>query len=127
MPWYKLLSRYHWLVFIICSLGWAFDCMDQHLFTAIRATALTELMTEQQGDQFVKPELNRVNTYATYATFIMIIGWATGGIIFGIIGDKFGRARTMIFTILIYSLLTGLSAFTQSFWDFIVIRFLCGV
>ena len=126
-PWYSEMSKYHWIVFAVCSLGWAFDCMDQHLFTAIRATALTDLMAVEQGGLPVKPDDLTVNTYATYATFIMIIGWATGGIIFGIIGDKFGRARTMIFTILIYSLLTGLSAFTHSFWDFVIIRFFAGV
>ena len=126
-PWYKLLSRYHWLVFIVCSLGWAFDCMDQHLFTAMRSRALTDLMVFHEGDQIVKPTFDTVNYYGGIATCIMMIGWATGGIIFGIIGDKFGRARTMIFTILIYSALTGLSAFTQSFWDFILIRFLCGI
>jgi len=127
IPWYKLLSRYHWLVFVVCSLGWAFDCMDQHLFTAMRATALTDLMVTHDGDQIVKLPINVVNKYAAYATCVMMIGWATGGIIFGIIGDKFGRARTMIFTILIYSLLTGLSAFTQSFWDFMIIRFFAGI
>jgi len=119
-PWYKLLSRYHWLVFIVCSLGWAFDCMDQHLFTYSRAKAIGELMD-------IDSTSDVASRYAGLATSIMIIGWATGGIIFGVIGDKFGRARTMVFTILIYSLLTGLSAFAVSIWDFMLIRFLAGL
>ncbi|MCL2347586.1 MAG: MFS transporter, partial [Planctomycetaceae bacterium] len=118
-PWYRLLSKYHWFVFLVCSLGWAFDCMDQHLFTAMRKPALTDLMPGISAD--------KLDFNVGLATCVMMIGWATGGIIFGVIGDKFGRARTMIFTILIYSLLTGLSAFTQSFWDFMIIRFLAGV
>ncbi len=126
-PWYKFLNRYHWIVFFICSLGWAFDCMDQHLFTAIRSRALTDLMTTMDGDKLVPPSPQKASIYATYATFVMMIGWATGGIIFGIIGDKYGRAKTMIYTILIYSLLTGISAFTHSVWDFMIIRFLAGV
>jgi MFS family permease len=119
-PWYKLLSRYHWLVFIVCSLGWAFDCMDQHLFTYSRAKAIGDLMSIDSAS-------DRASNLAALATSIMIIGWATGGIIFGIIGDKFGRARTMVFTILIYSLLTGWSAFSFTIWDFMVIRFLAGI
>lgn len=114
------MTTYHWIVFVICSLAWAFDCMDQHLFTYARAAAVGDLMQlEQTSDQALK--------YATIATSIMMLGWATGGIIFGIIGDKFGRARTMFFTILIYSVLTGLSAFAVSIWDFMILRFLAGV
>ncbi|MCL2118566.1 MAG: MFS transporter [Planctomycetaceae bacterium] len=119
-PWYQLLSRYHWLVFIVCSLGWAFDCMDQHLFTYSRAKAIGELMS-------IDTASDTASNYAALATSIMIIGWATGGIIFGIIGDKFGRARTMVYTILIYSLLTGLSGFSYTIWDFMLIRFLAGI
>lgn len=119
-PWYRLMNKYHWIVFVVCSLGWAFDCMDQHLFTYVRASAVGELMDlDSASDEAIN--------YGSLATSIMMIGWATGGIIFGIIGDKFGRARTMIFTILIYSILTGISAFSYTIWDFVLIRFLAGI
>jgi MFS family permease len=118
--WYREMTKYHWIVFIICSFAWAFDCMDQHLFTYARAAAVGELMLiDQTSDQALG--------YATLATSIMMIGWATGGIIFGIVGDKFGRARTMFFTILIYSILTGMSAFSYTIWDFMILRFLAGI
>ncbi len=120
LPWYRELNAYHWIVFVVCTLGWAFDCMDQHLFTYVRALAIGDLM----GIPNTSPEATH---YATLATSVMMIGWATGGIIFGIIGDKYGRAKTMIFTILIYSLLTGLSAFSVTIWDFMLIRFLAGL
>ncbi|MDR0336131.1 MAG: MFS transporter [Planctomycetaceae bacterium] len=120
VAWYREMNTYHWIVFVVCSLGWAFDCLDQHLFTYVRASALGELMSlDSASDHAIQ--------YATLATSIMMLGWATGGIIFGIIGDKFGRARTMVFTILIYSLLTGLSAFSVTVWDFMLIRFLAGI
>ena len=120
IPWYREMNTYHWVVFTICSLGWAFDCMDQHLFTYARAAAVSDLMLlDQTSDQTLH--------YATIATSIMMLGWATGGIIFGIVGDKFGRAKTMFFTILIYSILTGLSAFAVSIWDFMILRFLAGI
>ena len=56
-----------------------------------------------------------------------MIGWAIGGIIFGILGDKIGRAKTMILTILIYSAFTGLSALSTGVWDFSLYRFLTGL
>jgi MFS family permease len=119
-PWYREMNTYHWIVFVVCSLGWAFDCLDQHLFTYVRASALGELMSlDSASDLAIR--------YATLATSVMMIGWATGGIIFGVLGDKFGRAKTMVFTILIYSLLTGLSAFSVTIWDFMLIRFLAGI
>jgi len=119
-PWYREMTAYHWIVFVICSLGWAFDCMGQHLFTGTRTMALAELLQlESTSDQTLN--------YAALATSLMMIGWATGGIIFGVIGDKFGRAKTMFYTILIYSLLTGINAFSVTLWDFLLVRFLCGV
>ena len=50
-----------------------------------------------------------------------------GGLIFGVLGDKIGRVKTMAITILLYSLFTGLSAFSQSIWDFAAYRFLTGL
>src|SRR6202044_252986 len=55
------------------------------------------------------------------------IGWGTGGLAFGVLGDRIGRARTMLWTILIYSLFTGLSALSVGFWDFAFYRFLTGL
>ena len=56
-----------------------------------------------------------------------MIGWAIGGLIFGILGDRIGRAKTMLLTILLYSAFTGLSAFSMGFWDFAFYRFLTGL
>ena len=58
---------------------------------------------------------------------IFMIGWATGGVFFGILGDRIGRAKTMMMTILFYSLFTGLSVFSTGVWDFCVYRFLTGL
>ncbi|WP_406700012.1 MFS transporter [Singulisphaera sp. Ch08] len=119
-PWYKLLNRYHWFVFIVAALGWLFDTMDQQLFNLARKPAITELIGAKPGDL-------DIDKYAGYATSIFIIGWAIGGLIFGILGDRIGRAKTMILTILLYSAFTGLSAFATSFADFAFYRFLTGL
>src|SRR5207302_7916304 len=102
------------------SLGWLFDCLDQQLFNLGRTPALTELL----GGSVEKATVDR---YAGYATSIFILGWATGGLFFGILGDRIGRAKTMLLTILLYSLFTGLSSFSVSFYDFSLYRFLTGL
>jgi MFS family permease len=68
-----------------------------------------------------------VEQYSGYATSYFIMGWAIGGLIFGILGDRYGRVKTMVVTILLYSIFTGLSALSQSFWDFTFYRFLTGL
>ncbi len=120
VPWYRLLNGYHWFVFTVCTLGWLFDCLDQQLFNASRKPAMIELLRTDPSDP-------QVDAWATYSTSLLLAGWATGGILFGILGDRIGRARTMIMTILCYSLFTGLTAFAVSVYDFILYRFLCGL
>jgi MFS family permease len=119
-PWYRELTRYHWFVFAVAALGWMFDTMDQQLFNLARRVACTELL----GLPAASPEIDK---WGGYATSIFLIGWATGGIAFGVLGDRIGRARTMLWTILIYSLFTGLSAVSRTVWDFAAFRFLTGL
>ena len=68
-----------------------------------------------------------INEYGSYSISIFLMGWGIGGLIFGVLGDRIGRAKTMMFTILLYSIFTGLSAASTSFWDFAVYRFLTGM
>lgn len=120
LPWYRSLTRYHWFVFVVCSLGWGFDCFDQQLFNLVRNPALGDLMHLDATDA-------RVVAMGGYATSMMLIGWAVGGIFFGIMGDKIGRAKTMILTILVYAVFTGLCGMATSWWDFLLYRFLTGL
>jgi MFS family permease len=119
-PWWHGLTRYHWFVFTVAALGWMADCMDQQLFNVARKAAVTELIDAKPGDI-------RIDDYATYATSMFLMGWAIGGIFFGIMGDRIGRVKTMMLTILVYALFTGLNAFSISFWDFALFRFLSGL
>src|SRR6187401_3877230 len=111
-PWWRLLTRYHWFVLIVAALGWLFDTMDQQLFLLARVPAMRELLVDTSGNA---PDADVVRAYSGYATSIFLIGWATGGLLFGVLGDRIGRAKTMLFTILIYSICTGLSAFSVGF------------
>src|SRR6266699_3432314 len=102
-PWWREMNRYHWFVLVVAALGWLFDCLDQQLFNLARNPAITELL----GPTASKTQND---AYGAYSTSIFIIGWATGGLFFGILGDRIGRARVMMLTILLYSFFTGLSA-----------------
>lgn len=121
--WYGDLDRYHWFVLIVASLGWLFDCLDQQLFILARQPAMRDLLVVRDPDALQAA----VDAGAGYATSIFLLGWASGGLIFGVMGDRVGRAKTMLLTILIYSICTGLSAFSVSFWDFALYRFLTGL
>jgi hypothetical protein len=75
------VTRYHWFVVIIASAGWLFDCMDQRIFILARQSALANLL----GADAAAAE---VALYGGYATTSMILGWATGGIVFGMMSDR---------------------------------------
>lgn len=119
-PWYRELKANHWWVLIIASLGWLFDTMDQRLFVLSRGPAMTALLPAGTS-------VADVTWYSSVATAIFMLGWAIGGFYCGILGDRWGRAKTMMLTILVYSLFTGLSALSTSWWDFTIYRFLTGL
>lgn len=123
-PWYKMLTRYHWFVLTVAALGWLFDTMDQQLFVLARPAAMRSLVAEQEDTALT--DLSRRQA-GDVVTSIFIAGWACGGLFFGMLGDRIGRARTMIITILMYSLFTGLSALSVGVWDFALYRFLTGL
>src|SRR3989440_3518141 len=89
-PWWREMTRYHWFVFLVATLAWLFDCLDQQLFLLARNGAMKALL----------PPATDVKLYGGYATTVFVAGWATGGLIFGAVGDRIGRAKTLAFTVL---------------------------
>ena len=94
-PWWRGLTRYHWFVFIVASAAWFFDCLDQRLFSLARIPALNSLMVD------AKP--GEIQAAGKEVTAIFLIGWGIGGMIFGALGDRFGRAKMLTVTVLLYS------------------------
>src|SRR5262245_7043336 len=76
-PWWRLRNRYHWFVLIVAALGWMFDCFDQQIFTNSRSITMRDLMPQADALTQIK--------FGGWATSIFILGWATGGLIFGAI------------------------------------------
>ncbi|HET7538082.1 MAG TPA: MFS transporter [Candidatus Didemnitutus sp.] len=115
-PWWCELSRDHWFVFNVASLAWLFDCLDAQLFNLARGGAMLDLVGRERAAEF-----------GSYTMSFFLVGWAVGGFIFGALGDRFGRARILTFSVLIYSLCTGLSCLSTGFLDFGLYRFATGV
>lgn len=59
-----------------------------------------------------------------YALASFLLGGAFGGVFFGVLSDRIGRSRTMIFTILFYSVFTCITAFVNEAWQMVALRFL---
>jgi MFS family permease len=119
-PWFRELNGYHWFVLSVSSLGWMFDTMAQQLFNLARKPAVQDLLGKGASDALVSEQ-------AGYTTMIFMVGWAIGGIVFGVFGDRWGRVKTMSATILFYSLFTGLSFFATTLFQFNILRFLCSL
>jgi MFS family permease len=118
--WWSHLTPYHWFVIIVASAAWFFDCLDQRLFSLARIPALSSLMQ-------LPPTDTQVQGFGKVVTACFLIGWGIGGMIFGALGDRYGRAKMLTLTILIYSAFTGLSYFSQTASDFTICRFLTGL
>ena len=115
------LNRYQWFVFTVAAIAWMADCMDQQFFNLARVMSLTDLL----GGANANPD--DVKTWAGRATAAFLVGWATGGLVFGMYGDRIGRVKTLTYTILLYSIFTGLSALSQGPYDYCAYRFLTGL
>jgi MFS family permease len=111
------LTRLQWTILLVAWLGWVFDVMDTALFNF----AKVPMMTEMLGPERYKLEGPRIE--GQVQTWFLI-GWAIGGLVFGMMADRWGRTRTLIVTILTYCCLTGLTALCRTPEQVMVARFL---
>ena len=97
----------------IAGLGWMFDAMDVGMLSFIIAALKVDwgLSPEQMG------WIGSVNS----------IGMAVGALFFGLWADRIGRKNIFIITLLLFSLASGVSAFTTTFFAFLVLRFFVGM
>ena len=115
-PW-RQLTGYQWLVLFVAWLGWIFDSMDATIYALVMAPALKELLGPQGSAE-------NIGWYGGIIFSVFVVGWALGGVVFGIAADYIGRARTLVITILIYAIFTGLAAFSHTWWELAIYRFL---
>ena len=100
-------------------LGWLFDGFEMGLFPLIGKPALQDLLPDstaaQQGQWF------------TVIIAVFLVGAATGGVLFGWLGDKLGRVKAMALAIFTYAIFTGLCAFVTDAWQFAALRFIASL
>ena len=77
-PWYRELSRYHWLVLLVAALGWMFDTMDQQLFNLARRRRLPTCAKLPLRKLWQSPKPKWQNTAATRPPFSCSAGLLAG-------------------------------------------------
>ena len=117
--WYQGLDRKQWNTLIASNLGWMFDGYETYALILTVGVALHQLL---QPAQFAQ-----IPAYAGGVIGLTLLGWGIGGMIGGILADYIGRKRTMMISILAYSLTTGLSAFAWNWESFAVLRLVVGI
>jgi len=96
------------------------DAMDATIYAIVLHPALHDLLPS--SGEIVSSE--QVGWYGGIIFSIFLIGWAIGGVLFGVVADHLGRTKTLIMTILIYAVFTGLAALSQDWWHLAIYRFL---
>jgi MFS family permease len=119
--WREGTTRYQWLVLVVAWLGWVFDAMDSMIYALVLQPAFQDLLPHSPGGLVAD---KTVAWYGGIIFSIFLIGWAIGGIVFGVLADRFGRARVLVLTILIYAAFTGLVAIAATWWQLALFRFL---
>jgi MFS transporter, SHS family, sialic acid transporter len=112
-------TRTRWLVLTAAFLGWMFDGLEMGVFPLAARPALQSLL-QVEGDQ-------EVGRWMGIITALFLLGAAGGGLLFGWLGDRIGRVRSMVLSILAYSLFTGGCYFATAPWQLGVLRFLAAL
>jgi MFS family permease len=115
--WHHGITRYQWLVVLIASAGWIFDAFEGQLFNIERNQMLADILRVPQDH----PDIRR---WGENFLGVFLLGGTLGGVLFGWLGDRWGRKPTMVLTILFYSIFSGLTYFVTDLWQVGVLRFL---
>jgi len=101
----------------IACLGWIFDVFEGQLFAIFKTPALADVLQ-------VAEDAALVDRYGNYGFASFLVGGAVGGLFFGMLADRIGRRQTMVWSILTYSVFSGMHFFATTWWHIVVLRFL---
>jgi MFS family permease len=118
------LTRGRWLALIAALLGWLFDGFEMGLFPVVARPALIDLLGGASG---IAPAEDLVGRWYSLATAGFLVGAATGGVLFGWLGDRLGRVRAMSLSILTYALVSGVGALATHPWHIVGVRFVAAL
>jgi MFS family permease len=117
--WYDGLTSTHWRVLRGSFLGWIFDGFEALALVVVLAPMLKSVLTPEQALS--------TPVYAGGVIGITLLGWGVGGLVGGILADYVGRKRMMLWSVFLYALFSGLTAFSGSFFVLCSLRFLTGL
>jgi MFS family permease len=113
------MDGYQWTVVFAAWLGWGFDIFDGLLYALVANNAIPTLLGVPIGSDEAK---KLVPYWNGIMGATLLIGWAIGGILFGKITDKLGRTKTLLLTMLLYSLGTAACAFAPNIGVLLLFR-----
>jgi MFS family permease len=102
--------------------GWMLDGMDSVIYALVLGPALTELLPKSG----IAATPGNIGFTGSVMFALFLVGWGLS-FIWGPIGDRFGRTRTLAATVLIYSVFTGAAALASDVWQLGLFRFLAGI
>jgi MFS family permease len=108
-----------WMALLAAFFGWMFDGFEMGLFPLVANPAVEEMLGPA-GKGLVMP-------WITGITAAFLVGAALGGLAFGWLGDRIGRVRAMVWSVLTYSIFSGLCGFSQAPWQFGLLRFMAAL
>jgi MFS family permease len=115
----RVVSAAAWTSLISASAAWAFDAMDFQIFTLVLFPSVSSLISSHD------PGVVAYTGGLIVACKLVALG--LGGIGFGILADRIGRARTMMITVLIYSVFAGLSSLAETWWQLAALQAIAGI
>src|SRR6266403_5503222 len=115
----KAIIRGQWMALAAALLGWMFDGFEMGLFPLVARPALRDLLGSTNDQE--------VGVWFAVATASFLVGAATGGVLFGWLGDRIGRVRAMTLSVLTYAIFSGLCAFATTAPEIAVLRILAAL
>jgi MFS family permease len=115
-------DRGKWMALTAAFLGWMFDGFEIGMFPLVGPSALDDLL----GSQLLDNPTLKAEWFGVIMS-VFLVGAATGGVVFGWLGDRIGRVRAMSLSIFTYALFTGLCGFAEEAWHIAVLRFIASL
>jgi len=102
--------------------GWALDGMDSFIYALVLVPSLRDLLPHSG----IAATKGNIGYYGGLLFALFLAGWGMA-FLWGPVGDKFGRVRTLMLTVAWYSLFTFLSALVTNVWQLAILRLLAGI
>lgn len=114
-----------WMALIAALLGWMFDGAEMGVFSMVGRSAVQDMLGFDGAPTKVQEE--QIGFYFSIIIAVFLVGAATGGVLFGWLGDRIGRVRAMSLSVLTYALFTGLCGLAQNPVQLGILRFIAAL